>query len=592
MSRRFSAFRSWRFFCAAFLALVAGGTCSSARADDVAALNKQIAAHLDAGEFPVARGLADKAVDAQVRDDLLAQIAAAQMFGGMRRNGINTIGRIGSDRVRTGSLAGAPQMFAGQSPGFAQPGLRGGGAIADFTELLDLIKKTTGLPKPGWIDDGGVGTVEPFTSGVFVDASGTLRRMSMDSGSVGLAKMRQSAAASNGNRNVHAKSALRMVSLTRLEKFVQMERALGHVPDDAMRNLAGLQRIQYVFVYPETGDIVIAGPAGDWGRDAEGRQVSADSGRPVLQLDDLIVLVRNAFGDSARFGCSIDPRKENLAAAQSYLAESAKRPLKPGQRDSWLAKLRDTMGKQDISIFGVDPRTRVARVIVEADYRMKMIGMGLEEGTLGVVSYLDSVQVDKDGHVPPMDVLRWWFTLNYDAVQATEGRDAFAFKGQGVKVMSENEMLNAKGERVHTGKSDELNSQFASSFTKHFAALAAKYPIYAELQNVFDLALVAALLRAEDLPGQTDWHLTYFGDSEICPVELGSAPKETDTIVNHRVFGGKHIVAGVSGGVSVDARSLVQTNSIKTDTYGLLKANRTGSAPKQKQLPANAWWWD
>ena len=33
----------------------------------------------------------------------------------------------------------------------------------DYTELLDLIKKTTALPKPGWCVDGGVGTVEPFS---------------------------------------------------------------------------------------------------------------------------------------------------------------------------------------------------------------------------------------------------------------------------------------------------------------------------------------------------------------------------------------------------------------------------------------------
>ena len=31
-----------------------------------------------------------------------------------------------------------------------------------------------------------------------------------------------------------------------------------------MAVLAGLQRIQYVLVYPETGDLVIAGPAGNW----------------------------------------------------------------------------------------------------------------------------------------------------------------------------------------------------------------------------------------------------------------------------------------------------------------------------------------
>ena len=36
-------------------------------------------------------------------------------------------------------------------------------------------------------------------------------------------------------------------------------------------------------------------------------------------------------------------------------------------------------------------------MIVEADYRMKLVGMGLEEGTLGVTSYLDSIEVAKDG---------------------------------------------------------------------------------------------------------------------------------------------------------------------------------------------------
>lgn len=149
---------------------------------------------------------------------------------------------------------------------------------------------------------------------------------------------------------------------------------------------------------------------------------------------------------------------------------------------------------------------------------MKLVGMGLEEGVLGVTSYLDSLQANKDGTAPPMDVLRWWFTVNYDAVQATENHDAFELRGQGVKVMSENELLTERGDRIHTGKADHLNRQFTESFTKHFPALAAKYPVYAELQNIFDLALVAALLKAQDLPGQTGWHMTYFGDPQPLPV--------------------------------------------------------------------------
>ena len=99
--------------------------------------------------------------------------------------------------------------------------------------------------------------------------------------------------------------------------------------------------------------------------------------------------------------------------------------------------------------------------------------------------------------------------MNYDALRATPGRDAFELRGQGVKVLSENELLTERGERIHTGESDALNRQFAQSFTEHFGELAKKYPIYAELRNVFDLALVAAVLKSQDLPGQIGWEMSH-----------------------------------------------------------------------------------
>ena len=45
---------------------------------------------------------------------------------------------------------------------------------------------------------------------------------------------------------------------------MQLTLAAGRRPDDEMLNLAGLERIKYVLVYPETGDLVLAGPAGPW----------------------------------------------------------------------------------------------------------------------------------------------------------------------------------------------------------------------------------------------------------------------------------------------------------------------------------------
>ena len=49
-----------------------------------------------------------------------------------------------------------------------------------------------------------------------------------------------------------------------------------------MRYLAGLTRLEYVFYYPETQDIEIAGPAEGWVVDASGRVVGMESGLPWL----------------------------------------------------------------------------------------------------------------------------------------------------------------------------------------------------------------------------------------------------------------------------------------------------------------------
>ena len=71
--------------------------------------------------------------------------------------------------------------------------------------------------------------------------------------------------------------------------------------------------------------------------------------------------------------------------------------------------------------------------MVEADYRMKLVGMGLEEGVLGVPSYLSMIRVPPGQPAPPMDVLRWWFTLAYDSVVATAQHDAFEYAAREYK---------------------------------------------------------------------------------------------------------------------------------------------------------------
>ncbi len=199
------------------------------------------------------------------------------------------------------------------------------------------------------------------------------------------------------------------------------------------------------------------------------------------------------------------------------------------------------------------------------------------------------IQVGKDGKVPPLSVLRWWFTLNYNSIQATRDHDGFELRGQGVKVLSENELLTQTGQRVHTGDSDVLNAEFAHNFTQHFPELAAKYPVYADLQNIFDMALVGALLKAEKLPERVDWHLTCFGDPQQYKVAELEQPKTVETVINHRIVNRSVILVGVSGGVSVDPSALVAPSAMQAD-YGVLREQH--SAAKPKAAVPNVWWWD
>ena len=547
-------------------------------------ISGRVAAHLAAGEFGPALQIANRARDASQRDRWLQDIAQGQFLAGARSASFRTAYNIQNDRVRAGTyqqLASTSLVSSGSS------GSRGGAALADFDSLMDLITTTTS--PDSWDAVGGPGAIEPFATGVYVDSSGALKRIVREGESGRLSAVRKRASLHATSGDPARPSALRKISLTRLERYAQMLHAEGRSPDPVMRALAGLYEIKYVLLYPETRDIVLAGPAGDWTTDAEGRPVNASHGRPVVRLDDFVVLLRNAYANAGVFGCSIKPRKESLADVQTYLDDSAGKSLKPTQRDAWIKGLRDQLGKQDIHVFGIDPRTQVARTIVEADYHMKLVGMGLEDGAVGVTSYLDNVAARRE--VPSsMAVLRWWFVLNYSSIRSNESRDAYELSGPGVRVLSENEMLTARGERIHTGKSDERNLEFAHSFTKHFPALATKYPVYADLKNVFDLALVAGLIRSENLAGRLDWQRLHFGDSGSYLVPFGPAAKQVESVVNHRIVERKNIIVGVSGGVSVDTRDLVQSTAIERDQYGLLHAAHASSSPAR--VPKETWWWD
>jgi hypothetical protein len=626
-------FSSWIVFSVLVFSVLNGLAGFSVLAQPTAAgpkadsLEKRIAEHVAAGEFPLAQELISQ-LPADQQDESRAKLFRQQINAGASQGAAVTALRFNSEDLRSvelsrlrgryqGSESSSAELVDGNLPsatfaGGSNSGGLGGITQNDFFPLIDLITDTIAPSK--WQDQDGSFSIRAFPAGVFVDHSATLRKLKVDRSKFsGMLKNRLGSSTSSnlwfeesGKRNANWSSGLRMVSLNRLERAAEIQHAMGLPFDNTMLNMAGLTEVKYVFVDSEKGEIVIAGPAGAWHQDSIGRAINTETGKPVLQLEDFVVVLRNAFHDSGKFGCSIEPRAKNLSAVQEFL-QGPKR-LDP----TWKKQLRETMGQQDIVVFGIDPRTHAARVLVEADYHMKLVGMGLEPTIPEVPSYLDRLTFDPDNPVQPADVVRWWFAAKESDLACDDQMEFFEFVDAGVQVLSESEVLGRNGQRQHTWKSSGPTQGFARDFSKHFGRMANRYPVYQELQNLFSLALVANLIKHQQLDQRCHRGLTFFKGSEpekkvnfqnhesatglqaSFPVRLSAAPKQVDSVMNERVF--EHRMAGrtrrntvfaVSGGVDFDAALL-----LKPDRLRQAEPFSVESIKRVENLEAPAWWWD
>ena len=269
---------------------------------------------------------------------------------------------------------------------------------------------------------GGGGTEDDnlIAAGVAVDADGVLRRLTRGDAEGVLARERAQQALAMLDSDVATQSPLRKVSLTRLAKLIKKSIEEGHGPDEAMKHLAGLTRIKYAFYYPETQDIVIAGPAEGWMEDLAGRPVGVETGKPVLELQDLIVAMRTfPPGKTTKpvVYCSIDATEEGLARMQEFLSQVGAN-FQGGIDEQFIVNgLRESLGLQVITVGGVPATTHFAQVMVEADYRMKLIGIGLEQPAANIRSY---VSLANFAAIARNAMVRWWFVPDYQRIRVSK----------------------------------------------------------------------------------------------------------------------------------------------------------------------------
>ena len=462
-----------------------------------------------------------------------------------------------------------------------------------FCFLISMLCAGQVAAQGGGGGQGGQGGNSSGAAGIVVDADGVLHtRLDRDPGGQ-LQRQRLAQARATLNRDLARPSKMRKVSLNRLEAELAAQFATGGGVTDEMHYLAGMTRIDYVFFYPESGDIVIAGPAGGFFENPVGRMVGFTSGRPVLRLEDLVVALR-AFppgrAPTQIIGVSIDPTPEGLKRMRETWVQIGRRQLGPrpnsAQTQSIVAALGDSLGRQTVTIKGVSAKSHFAQVLVEADYRMKLIGIGLERPPVNIPSWVSRA---KSSSIARNALQRWYFIPDYESVRVSEDDLAFELVGESVRLVSSDEMVTADGGRIASGQVDRASQVFTTTFTKKYPELASRSPVFAELRNLIDLSLVAAFIQRQDYYGQAHWTMELFSSEQEFPVENYTAPRQVETAVN-AIWKGGRLLTPIGGGVLIQPLKALADGNQLTDDNGELKARRT--TVSLDGLEDGQWWWD
>jgi hypothetical protein len=432
--------------------------------------------------------------------------------------------------------------------------------------------------------DTAPGAAQPI-AGVEIDAQGVLRLQQLDPR---VNAQRIAAARQQLTPDLRRESPLRKVSLRHLEEALAERQAAGEAPSDTMRALAGLTRLEWVFFYPESGDIVIAGPAEGFFEDVGGAYRGMSSGRPTLLLEDLVVALRAFPPEDKGVGVisvSIDPTEEGLQRMQQYM-RSVRNQVRPSDAARYAMGLKQNLGLQTVTFRGVSPATHFARVLVEADYRMKLIGIGLERLPIRMASFIDRAS-PTSGSANAME--RWYFEPNYECVRMAEDGLGMQLVGGGVKLVGQNERVGADGQRHAGGRGNKASQQFCADFTERYDEIAAAVPVYAQLRNLMDLAIAAAFIRQQDFYSQAGWEMPVFGDESQLAVETHGSPQQVETAVN-AIWKGNTLMTPLGGGVHVQPRLALRSDRRQVDSSGETHQTRLDQQPAT--LDAGQWWWD
>ena len=260
----------------------------------------------------------------------------------------------------------------------------------------------------------------------------------------------------------------------------------------------------------------------------------------------------------------------------------------PGQDQFIVNGLRDRLGMQVITVGGISPKTHFAQVMVEADYRMKLIGIGLEIPPVHLTSYVDRA---KPSQIASNALQRWYFVPNYQCVRVSEDALAMQMVGEGVKLVGEDEVVSKDGKRARVGRPNQPGQRFVRQSVHEGLSEAGRSRLRCT-PSCATASTWPSPRRSFRTRITTIWRSGRPRRSAAkrrFPVETLNPPQQVETAVN-AMWRGNTLMTPIGGGVQMRPTEAVEPTNLLEDDGAKVKEART--AVDLSKLAPDQWWWD
>lgn len=419
-----------------------------------------------------------------------------------------------------------------------------------------------------------------IVGGVKIDTRGVLssKKVALDATS----RARIAAGLKAADSKIASATKLRMISLRGLEEAITRAKDEGIPLPSEVVYMAGLQRIEFIIVSEDNNDVILAGPGEGIKINKQGVVVGETSGTPVIHLEDFLVAMRSV--DNARTGqgisVSIDPTKQGIKQLQAFYGQLKRTntPFRPEMQPM----VERAMGNQMVKLTGVATDSRFSQVLVAADYKMKRLGMGLEEAPIpNFPSFLEMAQKANASNITAAP--RFWMECNYKPIAKSEDGNVWQIRGTGVRTLTEEARFDREGKQAGSKKQNRFAAKWAEMMTDRFEELSKAEPAFRELRNIMDLSVVAAIITREKLSEKAGLETpAILGLTNAAVTPSHTVPKVVPAQCSFVRIAQSWLVSA-SGGVQLDPWG-VAANSEVVPGVAAVKASAATSG--------DSWWWN